>query len=184
MKLNIIHLPNRLDRLQLLEAQLDEQEIRDYKIWPGILDSDNPKKGIAKAHKQVVQWAKDQGLDSIIIAEDDLKFTAPRAFDFFIKNEPTNFDIYLGGITYGKINRNGSVNDFAGTHLYKIRQKFYDTFLLTPEEKDIDRSLANKGRFIVCDPLVAIQHNGFSDNQRKFQIYDPCFKNRKLFGQT
>jgi len=32
MKLNIIHLPNRLDRLQLLEDQLDEQKIRDYKI--------------------------------------------------------------------------------------------------------------------------------------------------------
>lgn len=184
MKLNIIHLHSRLDRLQLLEDQLDEQKIYDYKIWPGIIDRDNPKRGIAKAHKQIVQWAKDQGLDSIIIAEDDLKFTAPGAFDFFIKNEPTNFDIYLGGITYGKINRNGSVNDFAGMHLYKIKQKFYDAFLLTPEEKDIDRSLANKGMFVVCNPMVAIQHNGFSDNKIKYENYDPCFKNRKHFGQT
>lgn len=97
MELNIIHLPSRLDRLQLLENQLDEQKVRDYKIWPGILDNDNPKRGIAKAHKQIIRWAKDQGLDSIIIAEDDLKFTAPGAFAFFIENEPTNFDIYLGG---------------------------------------------------------------------------------------
>jgi len=27
----------------------------------------------------------------------------------------------------------------------KIKQKFYDTFLLTPEEKGIDRSLAKIG---------------------------------------
>jgi hypothetical protein len=88
------------------------------------LDTENPKRGIAKAHKQIIQWASNQNLPSILIAEDDIKFTAKRAFEYFIKNEPPDFDLYLGGITYGKINTDNSVTDFAGTHLYKINKKF------------------------------------------------------------
>lgn len=107
-----------------------------------------------------------------MIAEDDIKFTARGAFDYFIKNEPQEYDLYLGGIIYGNINSDNTVCDFAGTHFYKIKQKFYDTFLSIPEGKDIDRLLANKGKFIVCNPFVAIQNNGFSDNQKRHQNYD------------
>lgn len=73
------------------------------------------------------------------------------------------------------------MNDFAGMHFYKIKKNFYDTFLSISEEKDIDRSLANKGKFIVCSPLVAIQHNGISDNQKTHQNYDRYVQNRELF---
>lgn len=181
MQLHIIHLKERKDRGQLLHKQLIEQNIRNYKIWEGILDKENPKRGIAKAHKQIIKWASNQNLPSVLIAEDDIKFTAIGAFDYFTKNEPNDFDLYLGGITYGKINTDNSVNDFAGTHLYKINQKFYNTFLSLPEEKDIDRSLAHKGKFIVCNPFVAIQQNGFSDNQKKYQDYEMYLQNRQLF---
>jgi len=120
-------------------------------------------------------------LPSVLIAEDDIKFTARKAFEFFIKNEPKEFDLYLGGITCGSINPDNSVTDFAGTHLYKINQNFYSTFLSLPEKEDIDRSLANKGKFIVCNPFVAIQQNGFSDNQKRYQNYDLYLQNRQLF---
>lgn len=78
--------------------------------------------------------------------------------------------MYLGGIYYGRIKDDNSVSDFAGTMLYKIHQKFYDTFLSINEEIDIDRALAGKGRFIVCNPFVAIQHEGFSDNKKSMSI--------------
>ena len=48
MQLNIIHLKERKDRLQLLDRQLFEQSITDYKLWKGILDIENPKRGISK----------------------------------------------------------------------------------------------------------------------------------------
>lgn len=179
-KLNIIHLEHRKDRLHLLKKELKQEKITDYRLWNGIPDK-NPKKGIAKAHKQIIGWAKAEQLPSVLIAEDDIKFTATGAFEYFIKNEPEVYDLYLGGIIYGKLNHDNSVNDFSGTHLYKIHQGFYDTFLSLPEEKDIDRSLANMGTFIVCNPIAAIQHNGHSDNQKKYQDYTFYLQNRELF---
>ncbi len=180
MELNIIHLEHRKDRFKLLENQLVEQNIVNYRLWEGIVDK-NPKRGIAKAHKQIIEWANNQKLPSILIAEDDIKFTARGAFKYFLQNEPKDYDIYLGGIIYGNINSDNSVNDFSGTHLYKINKRFYNTFLSLSEEKDIDRSLANKGKFVVCNPFAAIQHNGFSDNQKKDQNYDRHLQNRQLF---
>lgn len=184
MLLNIIHLQKRTDRFAVLAKEIATQAIREYKIWNGILDEANPKRGISKAHKQIVQWALIEGLETVTIAEDDVKFTAPGAYNYFLSQQPADFDIYLGGITYGKITSDGSVEDFAGTHLYQIKRKFFDKFLSLPEEKDIDRSLANKGAFKVCNPFVAIQHDGYSDNHKKVQSYNSIFRERKLFGHV
>ncbi|MGL4596596.1 MAG: hypothetical protein ACRCYO_03655 [Bacteroidia bacterium] len=181
MRLHIIHLSQRKDRAVLLENQLRGQGIADYKIWDGIVDVENPKRGIAKAHKQIVAWARNQNLPAVLIAEDDVNFTASGAFDYFFQKEPQEYDLYLGGIIYGELNSDNTVDDFAGLHLYKIKEHFYDTFLSLPEEKDIDRALANKGKYSVCNPFVAIQQDGFSDNQKSVQYYERHLQNRTLF---
>lgn len=181
-RLNIINLSHREDRIQLVNSQLFKQDLIGC-LWPGILDLENSKRGISKAHKQIVSYAKNQNLPSIIIAEDDIKFTDLGGFDYFIKNEPIDYDLYLGGIYFGNIKADNSVEDFAGLTLYKIKQKFYDTFLSINEEKDIDRELSKKGKFFVCDPFVAIQHNGFSDNVKKNVNYDSHLISKKLFIQ-
>ena len=116
MNLNIIHLPYRADRLELLTSELAAQDLKAC-IWPGILSPEDPKKGISRAHKQIVSWAMQQQLSSVMIAEDDIRFTAPGAFDHFIKARPADFDLYLGGIYYGKIREDNTVEDFAGTML-------------------------------------------------------------------
>lgn len=51
MKLNIIHLAHRKDRLALLNNELHVQGITDYRIWEGIVKPDI-KEGIAEAHKK------------------------------------------------------------------------------------------------------------------------------------
>ena len=98
----------------------------------------------------------------------------------FCLTEGEDYDLYLGGIYYGKISEDNTVSDFAGAMLYMIHEKFYETFLTVSEEKDIDRSLANKGKYIVCNSFVAIQHNGYSDNKKKVN-YDSYLKGRILF---
>jgi hypothetical protein len=178
--INIIHLPQREDRLLLVKDQLTQQNLQGC-FWPGIPDIDNPKKGIAQAHKQVIKHAKQGNLHSVTIAEDDIKFTAPGAFDYFLEHEPAAFDLYLGGIYHGEIKPDNIVKDFAGLMLYTIHYRFYETFLSLPEENDIDRELAGRGKFVVCNPFVAIQHNGYSDNKKKYMDYDCCLQNRKLF---
>jgi hypothetical protein len=59
MKLHIIHLIHRIDRLEQLTNQLQMQKITDFQIWPGLIDLNRASRGIAKAHQQIVGWAKD-----------------------------------------------------------------------------------------------------------------------------
>ena len=182
MILYIIHLLHRNDRWQLLQNELATQKITDFRVWPGILDEEIPFRGVAKAHKQIVLYAKENNLPSILVAEDDVKFTAPGAMSYFLEQEPLLYDLYLGGISHGKIGNDQTVTDFAGTMLYKINQYFYDTFLSIPEDGHIDRNLKNKGRYIVCQPFAATQHNGYSDNKKEYFNYDLYLNGRTLFG--
>ena len=99
MSLNIIYLRHRIDRLALLQKELDHEKITNYRIWDGIID-ENPCVGIARAHKQIIRFAKESRLPEIVIAEDDLHFTTQGAFEFFLSNKPNVFDIYLGGVMW------------------------------------------------------------------------------------
>jgi hypothetical protein len=181
MTLNIIHLPHRIDRLELLKNDLITQEIVDYRIWDGILDEEKPFRGIAQAHKRIIAWARDQNLPKVMIAEDDIKFTAKGAFKHFLNYEPRDYDMYLAGTYFGQIDTDNSILDFSGTMLYIIQQQFYDTFLSLPEKTNFDRELASKGKYIVCNPFTAIQHPGYSDNRKAVVDFDKYLRGRKLF---
>ena len=181
MTLNIIHLSDRIDREKLLKKEMKEQNIFDYRLWDGIVDPKIPSRGISKAHKQIVKYARINLLQEILIAEDDLKFTSKGSFEFFLKNKPNDFDIYLAGIYFGEVNDNNTVKDFSGLTCYIINQRFFDTFLSMPEHDNIDRCLKNKGKYIVCNPFTVIQYNGFSDNVKRYCNYDSYLIGRKLF---
>jgi len=181
MLLNIIHLKKRADRLDLIRSELLEQNIEKYKMWDGIIDHSISLRGISQAHKQIVRYAQRERIAEILISEDDVHFTANGAFQFFIKNKPQHYDIYLGGINGGIIKKDNTVDDFSGLTFYMINERFYDIFLSTPENVNLDRALSNKGKFFVCNPFVAIQHNGFSDNLKRFCNYDECLEGRNLY---
>jgi hypothetical protein len=117
-----------------------------------------------------------------LICEDDVHFTAKGAFDYFINNKPNDFDIYLGSINDGIIKKDDSVDDFSGTTIYIVKERFYDIFLALPEHLNIDRALSNKGKFIVCNPFIAIQHNGYSDNTKRFYNHEEYLAGRNLYG--
>lgn len=182
MRINIIHLAHRIDRLKSLLKELECQNITDFMLWNGIIDPHITVRGISQAHKQVVRNAKNDGLREVLIAEDDLRFTANGAFEFFIKNKPENFDLYLASIYFGKISESNIVQDFSGLTFYIIAQNFYDTFLNTPEYDNIDRLLKGKGKFIVCNPFTVIQYNGFSDNVKTHCNYQKFLRDYKLYG--
>lgn len=97
--LNIIHLPHRIDRWTILMEELRSQSISNYRIWDGIIDGGLSCRGISKAHKQIVAFAKLNHMQYVLIGEDDLHFTAPGAFNFYCDNIPQDFDLFLGGIT-------------------------------------------------------------------------------------
>lgn len=181
MKMLIIHNFEREDRFNLLMDELSKQGIYDFKLIPSVHDVMGVKHGINKAHKNCVRYAKDHKLDEIIIAEDDVRFTHPDSFQYFLKNKPQSFDLYLSGIYLGDI-VDGKVKSFSGLHLYIVHSKFYDKFLSVPTDEHIDRALGGLGDFHVCYPFAAIQYNGYSQNAMCDMNYDSLLQGRELFN--
>jgi len=171
MRLNIIHLETRSDRWPVLINEIQKQGITDYRIWSGI-PTPQPKTGISLAHKQIVADAQTFSQPQVMIAEDDLKFTALNSYRCFLENLPTDFDLYLGGIMYGTIKPDKTVTRFAGLTLYVVHQRFYETFLKLPEDKHLDQALDNKGKYVVCHPMIITQYDGYSNNHKKIMEYD------------
>lgn len=178
---NIIHDNKRIDRFQILHKELTEQNIT-YAIWPAIKDI-SPATSVMKAHAQIVKWAKETNQPEVLIMEDDIRFCGPGSFDYYLSNKPTDFDLYLGGIYYGHILPDNTVKKFSALHCYIIHERFYDTFLQAPIKKHLDTHLSElRGKYVVCNPLAAIQHNGFSDQIGKDVHYDHLLKPFKLYN--
>jgi len=166
-----------------LNKEVSEQGISPV-MWSGILDQVLPCRGISRAHKQIVMYAKDMALPWITIAEDDIKFFAPGAFDFYLQNKPEDFDLYLGNVFSGNISEENTVHDFAGLTLYTVHQRFYDKFLTAREINNLDREMKTLGgRYVVCNPMVCTQYEGYTDNRKKVVTdYQKYFEGRSVFG--
>lgn len=178
---NIIHNPDRLDRLTILKKELENQGIEHYRLWDSIHDETSVVKGINLAHKQIVQFAKDEGLEEVLIWEDDIKFYSNKGFEYYLKNKPTDYDIYLGGIFLGEI-KEGKVDRFTALHCYIVHNRFYDTFLNTPDNIHLDAALADVGKYVVCEPMVCAQHNGYSQNSNNYCNFDVILSQRTWYN--
>jgi hypothetical protein len=163
--------------------ELASQGITDYDLWDGIYLPHSIKESINRAHKQIVYYAKLAGRNEIAIAEDDIKFTHPKSWEYFLKNKPQDFDIYLSMIYSGDIDERNCVKKFSGMTLYIVNSRFYDKFLSTPNEDHIDRMLSEvDGKYVVCNPFVAVQYNGVSGNTGKYEEYESLLQGRDIFG--
>ncbi len=110
-----------------------------------------------------------------------MHFTSPNAYDFHLANKPAEFDIFLAGIVYEKIDENNFTTNFSGLTLYLIHECFYNKMLALPEEEHIDRGLSWYDKFVVCDPMAVIPHNGYSDSSKRFIDYAPHLRGKKLY---
>lgn len=178
--INIIHNPDRDDRWTKLMYEINRQGIMDYTIWDAIFDLPRCK-GISRAHKQIIQHAKDNDLPEVIVMENDILFPAEDGYKYFLQNKPKEFDIYLGGIYRGVIT-DKKTKMFSGLHLYIVAQKFYNTFLNVPEDIDIDNALANLGDYHVCYPYAAIQYDGYSDNTCSISNHHGLLEGKEIYG--
>lgn len=179
MKLHILN-GGYINRMEQLMKELAYQGITDYQLWDGVHDERSVKVSINKGHKQIVQYALDNNLPEIIIAENDIHFYSPKSWEYFLLKKPEwyNYDIYLGMVFLGEITPDDRIFDFTGLTIYSVSRKFYDIFLSVPDDEHIDRSLAFKGDFHVCVPFVATQHNGISSNTGKYERYESLLENR------
>lgn len=146
------------------------------RFWPGNTDENVFRCGnISRAFKQIVRYAKENNLPMVCIGEDDLIFTAPGAWKYYLDNMPDEFDIFFGGIYAGQLEGNRIVNGYSGHTLITVHKNFYDFFLSANENDHLDRFFGNycfEKKFIVCLPFVCKQNGGYSENHRRINTYE------------
>lgn len=152
------HTPEDYPRLI---GEFIKQGIVKYRFWDGVILKDSVVASINASHKKIVKWAKENKKKVVVIAEQDLYFTSPNAWQYFLDNMPKGFDLYLWGSYVIPI----SNNVICGFQLYVVSEKFYDEFLNVPDNEHIDTAMNDiKGDYHFCYPFPALQRPGFSAN--------------------
>lgn len=177
MLLNIIYNEVRFERYDPLIEELKKQNITDYKIWDCIR-LNNVVESINASHKMIVKDAKERGLKEVCIGEDDLMFTSPNSWKYFLEKKPDNYDLYLACTYIIPI----SNNQICGFHLYCVHEKFYEKFLSIPDKEHIDTAANNiEGNYVFCYPFPALQRAGFSANNRTVCNYNALLKEDDIY---
>lgn len=178
MILNVINLISRPDRRESVIEQLDSEGV-SYLFWDGIITKER-KVGIHHAHKSIIRYAKENKLPYVAIAEDDLRWTAKGAWNYFLKNIPKeSFDLYLSSYYSGMADSNNIINKFSGLSCYICAERFYDKFLGTSEKYHLDTALGMTDGVFYVSPLFCVtQAPGYSD-QRKMMVND----SKRLIGK-
>lgn len=194
--LHILHLPpttpddkiNKVcqERYGNLMSELINQGITSYTIWEGEYNPKNTKEAISKGWHRMVQYAKDNNLPSIICCEDDIKFTHPNSYQYFLSQIPKSYDLFFGLIYAGEIKDNRVVNGFSGgMTLISIHSRFYDTFLSLPINAHVDReagNLSHKYEFYLCEPQVVTQRGGYSFNLKRTMFYHEYLRGKVMYN--
>ena len=180
-----LHIPHRTDREENMIKQAKEQ---GFKIeWHiGEYNKKNPKKAINLGHKAIITKAKEAGMNSVLVAEDDCSFFDKGALDYFLSKVPEQYDIFCGLIYVGNVDENNRIiSTFSGgMTFYSCHSKFYDKFLALPDDVHIDREIGNHHKdfeLYVCNPYVCQQTGGYSDNLRKNMTYQVYLEGKSLF---
>lgn len=172
--LYIINDDRQLDRLPPLIEQCEKYGI-DYEIVPACIDKKTILESITESFKRLVRFAKGTGMNEIWIAEDDLMFPSDGSWEYFVKNKPKDFDVYIGG-SYLIHNEwkyeppTVKVNEWVGNHLIVISERYYDRWLETKDFGHIDSEQRGKGEFYVCFPYAALQRPSKSANCNYQQV--------------
>lgn len=190
-KIYLIHDSQRKDRRDLFRKELEEQGIDLYELVPADKSTNNPVKNISRAHKECIRRAQKEDLPMCVVMEDDVLFPCPGAYNEFLRLSeilPTEittakWDMLIAGSydyqLYHNIYKSGPlvpIKRFSGLHCYLVRQKFYDQFLQAPEGRNLDKTLA--GNIWMTYPMMALQHDGYSDNKKRTTNYNQQYKSR------
>lgn len=169
MQANVVHDMARADRYQQVLIEAMQQRFNVY--FHHAVKASTPERGCHLAHRNIIFRAKQAGDSMILVMEDDVMFTAPGAFAYFIEHIPRDFDIYTAGVLGWACKYNsdtGLVRSMSGTHCYIVHSRFYDEFLKMDEHLSPDIAISATARKIVmCYPMTAIQHPGHSDIAKK-----------------
>lgn len=170
-------------------AELERQGISGYQVhFPVPCPGEwTVQRCINASHKNLVALAKFHNLDEVCIMESDVWFPAVDGWEYFLKNKPQLYDIYLAG-TYDGCGEPTPTDGIRGLirpngfHCYIIHQRHYDRFLSVNDDAHIDDAQPVGRIYKVCFPFAALQHPGWSANAKKDVDYNgDLYKNHKNY---
>jgi GR25 family glycosyltransferase involved in LPS biosynthesis len=180
IKCVVINLKTRADKKEYISKQLQSKKI-DFEFFTAEKHI-NPKKGCLESHLTIIkEHFIQKKYKYILILEDDCKFINNMSS---MNIPPKNWDmLYLGGTVHRVMNK-----DYIGyarvqcwtTHAYIINlenEELINKILDAQSyEGEIDRYYLEKihpnFNVYMCDPMIAIQKEGFSDIENREVSYD------------
>lgn len=185
MIVNFINLEARSLRREQFYNEASIQGFETIRFEGEVFPHD-PKQGICRSHKRIVQFAKDNRWKQVLVCEDDVRWFGEGAFDYFISHIPEGFDLYLAMVYVGELDKMNRIKGvFSGMSAYVVHERFYDFFLSIPDSAHIDRELglySEHFRYIVCNEFCCEQDGSKSDNNKMSCDYRPFLEGRKLYN--
>ena len=175
---------NSDDYPRLLGEFIKQTVTPKYRFWNCIVNKDSVVSSINASHKMIINYAKDNKMPFVVVAEQDLEFSCDKSWEYFLGQMPKDFDIYLSCSYIKDVNPNTSVvsNKICGFHLYVVAEKFYDAFLSVPDNQHIDTAVGDlEGNFVFCKPFVALQRSGFSANNKAIVNYNAVLNKEDIY---
>jgi len=180
----VITIPDQTDRITRLKADFKIQGITDYQIIQGEQLPYSVVTSISRSHKNIVRMAQLNNMPHVLIMENDVRFPAPDGYSHYISKQPQHddWDLYLAGCYCPHSIDYENIIGFSGLHCYMVNKRFYDTFISINEHKHLDSELTGKGKYILCNPITAVQYEGWSTNNRRFENYDNLLEGKRVYG--
>ena len=187
MKAVVINLKERIEKREYIQEHLISQGIKfDFMT---VSKHKNPKRGCLESHLTVIEKSVKSGVKKVLIMEDDAKFISSMKG---LAPPPPDWDmIYLGGTVHRVMDR-----AYAGyarvqtwtTHAYMInlenKELVAEIMKAANYDGEIDRyyleKIHPKFKCYMCDPMICLQKEGFSDIEDKMVNYD--FMQQTLMG--
>lgn len=177
-RVNVIYDNRHSEDYFRLLHEFNEQGIDDFVFHEASVLKDSVVDSIAESHKAIVRQAKQDGLSEVCIAEQDVYFTCPTAWKYFMDNKPKQYDLWLWGSYITPI----SNNQVCGFQMYFISSKFFDRFLSTPKNQHIDTYMNElKGDYKFCYPFPCLQRSGFSANNKTIVNYNSILQPEDIY---
>jgi len=141
----------------------------------------NPKLGVAQSVHKIINIAKVENLDYVLILEDDLYIIDAQKIIDCLQNVPEDWDILSGGVYHyvpDKIINEYWVKmkDFCSLHFIILRKSMYEKVLSLNGSNHMDREIGKivktgNATMYLMHPMPCQQRPGFS-NIRNRQVND------------
>ena len=186
-----INLDTRPDRKTFFENQMRMIGINNAKRFNAIKHNIGAI-GCSLSHLELLKYAKQQNMDHILIMEDDIMFTKPVMFTYYLNNvlaKYKNFDVLLiAGNNMGEYTRIDNfcvkITKCQTTTGYLVKNHYFDKLIQNYEEGinnlkqnptlmnkyAIDQywtKLQLRDRWYLLTPLTVTQKPDYSDIEKK-----------------